>query len=101
MSRLVDLMLGDKVYVFFCVNLDFCLVKNRKLVVLIGVGIGIGLLVGFICDNVGKCFMYLFFGVCYLFSDVFYVLEIDCWFGEGKLILIEIVFFCIVVCSYV
>ncbi len=91
-SRLVDLMPGDKVHVFFRANPDFRPAKNRKPVVLIGAGTGIGPLAGFIRDNAGKRPMHLFFGARHPSSDVFYAPEIDRWLGEGKLASIETAF---------
>ncbi|MCD2172274.1 PepSY domain-containing protein [Rhizobium sp. C4] len=91
-SRLVDLMPGDKIHVFFRPNPDFRPAKNRKPVVLIGAGTGIGPLAGFVRANDTKRPMHLFFGARHPSSDVFYAPEIDRWLNEGKLTSIETAF---------
>lgn len=91
-TRLVDMMPGDKVHVFFRANPDFRPAKSRKPVVLIGAGTGIGPLAGFIRANDVKRPMHLFFGARHPSSDVFYAPEIDRWLREGKLASIETAF---------
>lgn len=91
-TRLVDMMPGDKVHVFFRSNPDFRPAKNRKPVVLIGAGTGIGPLAGFVRANESKRPMHLFFGARHPSSDVFYAPEIDRWLDEGKLTSIQTAF---------
>ena len=91
-TRLVDMMPGDKVHVFFRSNPDFRPAQNKKPVVLIGAGTGIGPLAGFVRANESKRPMHLFFGARHPSSDVFYAPEIDRWLDEGKLTSIQTAF---------
>ena len=91
-TRLVDMMPGDKVHVFFRNNLGFRPTRGRKPVVLIGAGTGIGPLAGFIRANDAKRPMHLFFGARHPSSDVFYAPEIDRWLKEGRLSSVETAF---------
>lgn len=91
-TRLVDMMPGDKVHVFFRMNPGFRPAEGRKPVVLIGAGTGIGPLAGFIRANDSKRPMHLFLGARHPSSDVFYAPEIGRWLEEGRLASIETAF---------
>lgn len=84
-SQLVSMNPGEKVQVFFRKNPAFRPSRNRKPVILIGAGTGIGPLAGFVRANNKKQAMHLFFGARHPSSDVFYAPEMSHWLSEGRL----------------
>ncbi|MCF6303745.1 MAG: PepSY domain-containing protein [Rhodobacteraceae bacterium] len=84
-GQLFDLAIGDEVSGFIRSNPAFAPAKNRKPVILIGAGTGIGPLAGFARANHKKRPMQLYFGIRHPDSDYLYEDEIGQWQSEGKL----------------
>jgi sulfite reductase (NADPH) flavoprotein alpha-component len=84
-GQLFDLKPGDGIAAFIRPNPDFAPAKNRKPVILIGAGTGIGPLAGFARGNHDKRPMELYFGIRHPDSDYLYEDEIKLWQAEGCL----------------
>jgi sulfite reductase (NADPH) flavoprotein alpha-component len=84
-GQLVDLAVGDSVNAFIRQNPDFRPAKNRKPVILIGAGTGIGPLAGFARANRSGRPMHLYFGARHPDSDLFYAEEMQVWRDCGNL----------------
>ncbi len=84
-GQLFDLAIGDEIAAFIRPNPAFAPAKNRKPVILIGAGTGVGPLAGFARANHKKRPMQLYFGIRHPESDYLYEDEIGQWQSEGKL----------------
>jgi len=84
-GQLFDLAIGDEISAFIRPNPAFAPAKNRKPVILIGAGTGIGPLAGFARSNHKKRPMQLYFGIRHPESDYLYEDELGQWQNEGKL----------------
>ncbi len=84
-GQLMDLAVGDCVQGFMRHNPDFRPAKNRKPVILIGAGTGIGPLAGFARANHAGRPMHLYFGARHPDSDLFYAEEMQDWQKDGNL----------------
>ncbi len=84
-GQLLDMAVGDNVTGFIRHNPDFRPAKNRKPVILIGAGTGIGPLAGFARGNHAGRAMHLYFGARHPDGDLFYEDELQIWQGDGRL----------------
>ncbi len=84
-GQLFNLAIGDEISAFIRPNPAFAPAKNRKPVILIGAGTGIGPLAGFARANHKKRPMQLYFGIRHPDSDYLYQDELGLWQSEGKL----------------
>ncbi|MCF3595433.1 PepSY domain-containing protein [Rhodobacteraceae bacterium LMO-12] len=84
-GQLLDLEPGDTVQGFIRHNPEFRPTKNRKPVILIGAGTGIGPLAGFARANRAKRPMHLYFGARHPDSDLFYEQELLDWQADNRL----------------
>ncbi len=84
-GQLLDLDIGDSVKGFVRHNPDFRPEKNRKPVIMIGAGTGIGPLAGFARANHAGRPMHLYFGVRHPDCDLFYEEEMQDWQKDGSL----------------
>jgi sulfite reductase (NADPH) flavoprotein alpha-component len=84
-GQLMDLGLGDCVQGFVRHNPDFRPAKNRKPIILIGAGTGIGPLAGFARANHSGRPMHLYFGARHPDCDLFYAQEMQGWQENGNL----------------
>jgi len=84
-GQLFDLEMGDEIEGFIRSNPDFRPARNKKPVILIGAGTGIGPLAGFARANSPRRPMHLYFGIRHPDSDFLYDKEINDWKSEGKL----------------
>ncbi len=84
-GQLMDLVAGDCVHGFVRQNPDFHPAKNRKPVILIGAGTGIGPLAGFARANHTGRPMHLYFGARHPDCDLFYSEEMQDWQRDGNL----------------
>tara|TARA_R110002020_G_scaffold5841_6_gene23970 strand:- start:4406 stop:6613 length:2208 start_codon:yes stop_codon:yes gene_type:complete len=84
-GQLMDLAPGDSVKGFVRRNPDFRPASNRKPVILIGAGTGIGPLAGFARANTAHRPMHLYFGARHPDSDLFYGTEMQEWREDGRL----------------
>ncbi len=84
-GQLTDMNIGDSITAFIQPNPGFRPAKNKKPVILIGAGTGIGPLAGFARANTQKRPMHLFFGIRHQTSDLFYDEEMAKWQGDGHL----------------
>lgn len=84
-GQLLDLVVGDSVQGFIRQNPDFKPAKNRKPVILIGAGTGIGPLAGFARANLSGRPMHMFFGARHPGCDFFYEEELLDWQNCGSL----------------
>ncbi len=91
-GQLLDLAPGDTVKGFIRDNPDFQPAKNRKPVILIGAGTGIGPLAGFARANRAGRPMYLYFGARHPDCDLFYEEEMQDWQENGSLASVTTVF---------
>ena len=88
-GQLFDLETGDEIEAFIRPNPEFRPVSNRKPLILIGAGTGIGPLAGFARANRTRP-MHLYFGIRHPDSDFLYDQEIRDWQAEGKLSAVKI-----------
>ena len=88
-GQLLDLQIGDSITAFIRPNPDFRPAANKKPVILIGAGTGIGPLAGFIRANQHQP-MQLYFGIRHPKSDYLYDKEISDWQAQGKLSAVQI-----------
>ncbi len=84
-GQLFDLEIGDEIEAFIRPNPEFRPARNRKPVILIGAGTGIGPLAGFVRANRRKRPMQLYFGIRHPDSDFLYDTEIRSWQAQGRL----------------
>jgi sulfite reductase (NADPH) flavoprotein alpha-component len=84
-GQLLGLQPGDTVQGFIRRNPDFRPAHNRKPVILIGAGTGIGPLAGFARSNRNRRPMHLWFGARHPDSDLFYGPELQDWQADGRL----------------
>lgn len=84
-GQLMDLGLGDCVQGFVRHNPDFRPAKNRKPIILIGAGTGIGPLAGFARANHAGRPMHLYFGARHPDCNLFYAQEMQGWQENGNL----------------
>ncbi len=84
-GQLLDLQIGDAVTAFIRPNPDFRPAANKKPVILIGAGTGIGPLAGFARANTKQRPMHLYFGIRHAASDLFYGAELPQWQRDGQL----------------
>ncbi len=84
-GQLLGLAPGDTVQGFVRRNPDFRPARDRRPVILIGAGTGIGPLAGFARANRPGRPMHLFFGARHPDSDLFYGEEIGEWQAAGRL----------------
>ncbi len=84
-GQLFNLAVGDEISAFIRPNPSFAPAKNRKPVILIGAGTGIGPLAGFVRANHRQRPMRLYFGIRHPAADFLYGQEIGQWQREGKL----------------
>jgi len=84
-GQLLDLEPGETVQAFVRKNPDFRPASNRKPVILIGAGTGIGPLAGFARANQAGRPMHLYFGTRHPDSDLFYGEELQDWQAAGRL----------------
>lgn len=83
-GQLFELEIGDEIEAFIRPNPEFRPAGNRKPVILIGAGTGIGPLAGFVRANRGRP-MHLYFGIRHPDSDFLYDREIRDWQSRSKL----------------
>ena len=88
-GQLFDLEIGGEIEAFIRPNPEFRPAQNRKPVILIGAGTGIGPLAGFARANQNRP-MQLYFGIRHPESDFLYDKEIRDWQSEGKLSAVNI-----------
>ncbi len=84
-GQLMDLRIGDSISAFIHRNPDFRPARNRRPVILIGAGTGIGPLAGFARANTAKRPMHLYFGIRHEASDLIYGEELPEWRKAGHL----------------
>ena len=84
-GQMFDLKPGDEIRAFIRPNPAFVPANNRKPVILIGAGTGIGPLAGFARANQRQRPMQLYFGIRHPESDYLYEDEITLWLREGQL----------------
>ncbi len=84
-GQLFELGIGDEIEAFIRPNPEFRPARNRKPVILIGAGTGIGPLAGFARANRRRRPMHLYFGIRHPDSDFLYGREIADWQGQGRL----------------
>lgn len=84
-NQLLDLKVGENISAFIRQNPDFRPAKNKKPVILIGAGTGIGPLAGFARANTKQRPMHLYFGIRHEKSDLFYGEEMPVWQKDGHL----------------
>ncbi|WP_322988334.1 PepSY domain-containing protein [Hoeflea sp.] len=84
-GQLMDLAPGDRVKGFVRHNPEFRPASNRKPIILIGAGTGIGPLAGFARANTAHRPMHLYFGARHPDSDLFYGTEMQEWRADGRL----------------
>ncbi|WP_417427083.1 PepSY domain-containing protein [Hoeflea sp.] len=84
-GQLMDLAPGDRVKGFVRRNPEFRPASNRKPIILIGAGTGIGPLAGFARANTAHRPMHLYFGARHPDSDLFYGTEMQEWRADGRL----------------
>ncbi|WP_457646155.1 PepSY domain-containing protein [Profundibacter sp.] len=84
-GQLLDLQVGDSITAFIRPNPDFRPARNKKPVILIGAGTGIGPLAGFARANTRQRPMHLYFGIRHQESDLFYGEEMPAWQDGGHL----------------
>ncbi|HEY9056843.1 MAG TPA: PepSY domain-containing protein [Aurantimonas sp.] len=84
-GQLLDLQPGDSIPGFIRRNPAFRPARNRKPVILIGAGTGIGPLAGFARANSRRRPMHLYFGARHPDSDLFYGEEMRDWQEDGRL----------------
>lgn len=84
-SQLTCLEPGQKVCGFVRPHPDFHAERDRKPLILIGAGTGLGPLAGFIRHNKAGRPIHLFFGLRHPDSDFLYQAELSRWQAEGKL----------------
>ncbi|MBL4750192.1 MAG: PepSY domain-containing protein [Amylibacter sp.] len=84
-GQLLDLDIGESIKGFIRPNPEFRPARNKKPVILIGAGTGIGPLAGFARANIGQRPMHLYFGIRHASSDLLYGEEILQWKKDKKL----------------
>jgi sulfite reductase (NADPH) flavoprotein alpha-component len=84
-GQLLDLEIGDNIGCFICPNPEFRPARNKKPVILIGAGTGIGPLAGFARANITCRPMHLYFGIRHAASDLIYSEEMLQWKKDKKL----------------
>ncbi len=84
-GQLLDLQVGDSITGFIRPNPDFRPAANKRPVILIGAGTGIGPLAGFARANTKQRPMHLYFGIRHEASDLFYGDELSEWQEGGQL----------------
>lgn len=84
-GQLLNLRPGDSVQGFIRHNSGFRPAHNRKPVILIGAGTGIGPLAGFARSNRPGRPMHLYFGARHPDSDLFYEQELQDWQADKRL----------------
>lgn len=84
-QMLCSLQRGESINGFIRSNPDFHPASGRSPTILIGAGTGIGPLVGFIRNNVGKSPMYLYWGGRNPKSDFLYQPELDRYLSDKRL----------------
>ncbi len=84
-GQMLDLEIGDSISGFIRLNPEFRPAPNKKPVILIGAGTGIGPLAGFARANTGHRQMHLYFGIRHAASDLLYGEEMLQWKKDKKL----------------
>ena len=84
-GQLTALEPGQTAQAFLKPNPAFRMAEDRKPVILVGAGSGIGPLAGFIRANAQRRPMHLFFGMRHAASDFLYAEELQQWRAEGRL----------------
>ncbi|MGE0230646.1 MAG: PepSY domain-containing protein [Flavobacteriaceae bacterium] len=84
-GQLLALNPGDTISGFIRRNDAFRPARNRKPVIMIGAGTGIGPLAGFARANDSRRPMHLYFGARHPRSDLLYEEELKRWHAEGRL----------------
>jgi sulfite reductase (NADPH) flavoprotein alpha-component len=84
-GQLTALEPGQTAQAFLNPNPAFRMAEDRKPVILVGAGSGIGPLAGFIRANAKQRPMHLFFGMRHAASDFLYAEELQQWRTEGRL----------------
>jgi sulfite reductase (NADPH) flavoprotein alpha-component len=84
-GQLTALEPGDTVAAFLRRNPGFHAGRDRKPLILIGAGTGVGPLAGFVRDNAGLRPIHLFFGMRHPVSDFLYAEDLSRWQAEGRL----------------
>jgi sulfite reductase (NADPH) flavoprotein alpha-component len=84
-GQLTALEPGNTVTAFLRRNSGFHAGRDRKPLILIGAGTGVGPLAGFVRDNAGRRPIHLFFGMRHKGSDFLYAEDLSRWQAEGRL----------------
>ncbi len=89
-GQLLDLEIGGTITAFIRHNPGFRPARNKKPVILIGAGTGIGPLAGFARANTRQRPMHLYFGIRHEASDLLYGAEMGSWQAQGQLASVNI-----------
>ena len=91
-THLLGLQPGEPIAAFIRANPGFALPRTRRPVLLIGAGVGVAPMAGFIRGNDRHTPMHLVFGGRDPAQDFYFGPEIERWLGEGRLASVQTVF---------
>jgi sulfite reductase (NADPH) flavoprotein alpha-component len=91
-THLLGLHPGQTIAAFIRLNPGFALPRNRRPLLLIGAGVGVAPMAGFIRRNEKHTPMHLYFGGRDPAQDFYFGAEIQQWLGEGRLSKVQTAF---------
>ena len=91
-THLLGLQSGQPIAAFIRSNPGFALPRNRRPLLLIGAGVGVAPMAGFIRRNEKHIPMHLYFGGRDPAQDFYFGAEIQQWLGEGRLAKVQTAF---------
>ncbi len=91
-THLLGLRPGEPIAAFIRPNPGFALPRNRRPLLLIGAGVGIAPMAGFVRGNDRRTPMHLYFGGRDPAQDFYFGPEMERWLGEGRVASVQTVF---------
>lgn len=91
-THLLGLQPGEPIAAFIRSNPGFALPRNRRPLLLIGAGVGVAPMAGFIRGNDRHAPMHLYFGGRDPAQDFYFGPEIERWLGEGRVAKVQTAF---------
>ena len=91
-THLLGLQPGEPVAAFIRSNSGFAQPRKRRPLLLIGAGVGVAPLAGFIRGNQRHTPMHLYFGGRDPTQDFYFGPDIECWRGEGRVARVQTAF---------
>ncbi|MBP7491487.1 MAG: PepSY domain-containing protein [Rhodoferax sp.] len=91
-THLLGLQPGEPIAAFIRSNPGFAQPHKRRPLLLIGAGVGVAPLVGFIRGNQGKTPVHLYFGGRDPTQDFYFGPDIERWLGEGRVARVQTAF---------